>query len=62
MSSEYITFCGYEHCPDKMCERHMCHIRDFKMLHNPHLAYFDDCSIHKQLVDDLRSTVSDIED
>lgn len=60
MSSEDITFCGYENCPDKMCERHICHIRDYRIPHS--FAYFDDCSVHKQLVDDLRTAISDIED
>lgn len=60
MSSDYITFCGYENCPDKMCERHMCHIRDYHIPHS--FAYFGDCSVHKQLVDALRSAISDIED
>ena len=60
MSSEDITFCGYENCPDKMCERHMCHIRDYRIPRS--FAYFDDCPIHKQLVDNLRTAVSDCED
>ena len=60
MTNEDITFCGYENCPDKMCERHRCHIRDFRILHS--FAYFDDCPVHQQLVDDLRTAISDIED
>ncbi len=61
MSSEDITFCGYsKYCPNKECERHTSRIKDFRMLHS--FAYFDDCPTHKQLVDDLRSAVSDIED
>ena len=60
MSSEDITFCGYENCPNKKCERHTCHIRDYRIPHS--FAYFNDCSVHKQLVDDLRSAISDIED
>lgn len=60
MSSEDITFCVYSKCPMTNCFRNQANIKNPNALHS--FAYFDDCSTHKQLVDDLRSTVSDIED
>ena len=60
MSSEDITFCGYSKCPNKKCERHQSNIKNFRILHS--FAYFDDCPTHKQLVDDLRTAISDCED
>ena len=41
MSSEDITFCGYENCPNKKCERHQSNIKNFRILHS--FAYFHDC-------------------
>ena len=40
--------------------RHSSNIADPTIPHS--FAYFDDCPTHKQLVDDLRSAISDIED
>lgn len=58
MSSNDITYCGYSKCPNTDCERHATH----STMTYDSFAYFDDCPTHKQLVDDLRSAVSDIED
>lgn len=58
MPSEDITFCGYENCRDRYCERHPSHATgDYNSF-----TYFEDCPTHQQAVDELRWMISDTED
>lgn len=60
MPSEDITFCGYNKCPMTNCFRNQANIKNPNALHS--FAYFDDCPTHQKALEDLRSTVGDIED
>lgn len=39
--SQDITYCGYNKCPYKSCERNQSNITDFRVMHS--FAYFHDC-------------------